>query len=94
VVCTSLAACKLGSVGQFIDLFNGQHRRLIAGFVTFAGNQCGTESTHDSGNVRTGCVDTGNFFKTAQNGVIVESTTLNNNIFSQIFGIGQFDHLK
>ena len=45
MVCTSLAACKLGSVEQFIDLFNGQHRRLTINKFSdnrqyITGNRC------------------------------------------------------
>ena len=94
MVRTSLAAGKFGSVSQFIDLVDRQHGCLIACLVALARDQSGTECTHDSGNVRTGSMDPGDLLETSKDSVIVEGSTLYNDIVAEIFGIGELDNLK
>ena len=93
VVGTSTAAGQFCFKFQIVDLVNGQHGCLFA-FVTVAGNQCGTECTHDTGNVRTDCFASGNSLKASQYSVIVEGTTLNNNVLTKFCRIGQLDYFK
>ena len=52
VVGTSATAGQFCLKFQIIDLFDRQHSGLFA-FITVTGNQCGTESTHDTGDIRT-----------------------------------------
>ena len=61
--------------------------------MAFAGNQCSTESTHDSGNIRTDSFAAGNLFETSQNCIIVESTTLYNDVSAKFGSIRNFDNL-
>ena len=94
MVGTSLTTGKFGRIGQLIDLINGQHSGLIAFFVTFSGDQGTTESTHDTGNVRSDCLAAGNALERTKHGIIVKGTALYDNMFSEFFRIGEFDDLK
>ena len=94
MVGASLTTGKFGRIGQFIDLVNGQHSGLIVFFVAFSGNQGTTESTHDTGDVRSYCLAAGNALERTKHGVIVKSTALYDNVFSEFFRIGEFDNLK
>ena len=58
-----------------------------------AGDQCGTEGPHDTGNVRTYGFTTGDTFEAAQYGIIVEGSTLYNNLFAEILRVSQLDYL-
>ena len=62
--------------------------------MSLTGDKGCTESTHDSGNIRAGRFHTGNFFKASKNCVIVEGSTLNYDIFSEILCIRELDNLK
>ena len=57
-------------------------------------DRCGTESTHDAGNIRTDTFDTRNFLKTAQYGIVVKRTALYDDIFPELACIGKLDYLK
>ena len=92
LVGTALTFCHIGSKLKAVDLINGEHRGLHTILVTFAGNQGSTESTHDTGDIRTDRFTSGNLFKTAKNGIIVESTTLHNDVFAKFRSIGNFDY--
>ena len=62
-------------------------------FVTLPCNEGSTESAHDTGDVRTDRLAVGDFFKAAQNGVIVEGSALDHDVLSKLGGIGNFDDL-
>ena len=94
MVGTSLTSCQLCVEGQRIDLFDGKQGGLVACLVTLSGDQCGTESTHDAGNIRTDTFDTRNFLKTAQYGIVVKRTALYDDIFPELACIGKLDYLK
>ncbi len=94
MVRTSLTARKLRGVGKCVDLLDGEHTCLVVRLVAFPCDQGSTKSTHDSGNIRTGGMYACDFLKAAQNGIIVECTTLYNDILSKVFGIGELDNLK
>ena len=94
MVRTSLTAGKLGCIGQFIDLFDTKHCCLVICFVAFTRNQSGSECTHDSGNIRTGSVYAGNLLEASKYSVVVEGSTLYNDILAEILGIGEFNNLE
>ena len=77
----------LGLKCQCIDLVNGQHGGLSF-LITLPGNQGSTESTHDTGDIRTDRFAAGNLFKASEYGVIVEGTALYNDVLTKIVGIG------
>ena len=94
MVRTSLAAGQLCIKGQLVDIIDAKHSGSIVFGVTFSGDQSGTERTHDTCNIRSGCLAAGNLFKAAQNSIIIESTTLYNDIFSEFARIRKLDNLK
>ena len=94
MVRTSLAAGELGCIGQFVDLFDTKHCCLVIRLVAFARDQSGTECTHDSGNIRTGSVYTGNLLEASKYSVVVEGSTLYNDILAEILCIGEFNNLE
>ena len=62
--------------------------------VAFPGDQSRAESAHDTCDIRANGFTVRDFFKAAQNGIIVESTALNHDLFAQFRGVGHFDYLK
>ena len=93
VVGTSATAGKFCLKFQIVDLADRQHGCLLA-FVTVTGDQCGTESTHDTGDIRTDRLTAGNGLKASQYSVVVEGTTLNNNVLTKFCRVRQLDYLK
>ena len=91
---TAAAFCHAGRKFQRIDLVNRKHGGLIAFGVMLPCNKSGTESTHNSCDIRTNGFTAGNFFKASQYGIIIESTALHNDLFSEIGGIGYLDDFK
>ena len=92
VVGTSTAVGHRSCVFQFIDLINREHGSIFAFLMTLAGDQSSTESSHDSGDIRTDGFTVGNLFKASQNCIIVESTTLYNDMFTKFGSIRNFDN--
>ena len=62
--------------------------------MTLSGNQGSTEGSHNSCNIRTCYMHTGDFFQGAENRIVIEGSTLNHDIGTQILSIGQFNNLK
>ena len=93
VIGTSTTVCHRSCIFQFVDLINGEHSRFSTFLMAFAGNQCGTESTHDSGNIRTDSFAAGNLFETSQNCIIVEGTTLYNDVSAKFGSIRNLNNL-
>ena len=93
VIGTSTTVCHRSCIFQLVDLINGEHSSFCAFLMAFAGNQCSTESTHDSGNIRTDSFAAGNLFETSQNCIIVESTTLYNDVSAKFGSIRNLDNL-
>ena len=92
VVGTSAAVRHGGGVLQAVDLINGKHGSFFTLLIAFPCDQSGTEGTHDSGDIRADSLTVGNFLKTAENRVIVEGTTLYNDVFSKLGSIGNLDN--
>ena len=82
---TAFAFGHAGSKFQFVDFFNGQHGGFVIGLhlETLSGDQGAAKSTHDTCDIRTDCLAVCDFFKASQNRIIIESTTLNYNVFAQ-----------
>ena len=74
LVGTAFAFCHGGRELQMIDLVDGEHGGLYTVLITLTGDQCSTESTHDTGDIRADCFTSGNLFETAKNGIVVERT--------------------
>ena len=84
MVRTALADCHAGAVFQMIDLVDTEHTGLI-GLVfhkTVPCNQSSTKCSHDTGDVGTDYFNACNLFKASENGIIIESATLHNNVFA------------
>ena len=94
VIGTSVAVGHGGSVFQLIDLGNGKHGSLTSFcMVALLGNEGSTESTHNTGNVRTNSLTACYTLKTSKYTVVVEGSALHYNMTSQLFGIGNLDNL-
>ena len=93
VVGAALAFCHGCGEFQLIDFVNGEHGRLGILFVSFPGNQSSSESSHDSGNIRTDGFTACNLFKGTEHGVVVKGSALNHDMMSQLRGIGNLDYL-
>ena len=76
-----------------LDLVKGKHGGSCA-FVTFSGDQSGTESAHDPGNVGTHSLTVCDLFEGTQHGIVIERTALHHDVFSQLGSIGHLDYLK
>ena len=92
LVGTAFAFCHGGRELQMIDLVDGEHGGLYTVLITLTGDQCSTESTHDTGDIRADCFTSGNLFETAKNGIVVERTALHNDVFAKLRSIGNFDY--
>ena len=81
---------------QSVDSVKRQHCRFIICFrqETFPGDQCSTKSTHDTGDIGTDRFASGDKFETSQDSIIIKSTALHYDLFSQFRSIGYFDHFK
>ena len=84
VVGTALTFCHTGLKLQITDLLVIQHGGHIAVLIVLSGDQSGTESTHDTGDVGTDGLTVSNFFKAAQNGIVIECTALYHDIFTKL----------
>ena len=91
---TSTTFCHCCGVFKRADLINGKHGCAFAVNVTFSGNQGCTESSHDSGNIRADCFTVCDFLKTSQHSVVVESTSLDNDMISKFGCVRYFDYLE
>ena len=93
VIGTSTTVCHRSCIFQLVDLINGEHSSFCAFLMAFAGNQRGTESTHDSGDIRADGFAVGNLFEASKNRIIVEGTTLYNDVFTKFGSIRNLDNL-
>ena len=93
VVGTSAAFGHGSGKRQFLHLCFGQHGRLLA-LIPFSCDQSRTESSHDSGDIRTDDLAFGNLFQASQYRIIIECTALNDDMLSERRGIGYLDDLK
>ena len=94
VIGTALTFCHARFKLQGIDLVDVQHGGLITGAVIVTGDQGGSESSHDTGDIGTDSLAVRNFFKASQHGIIIKSAALNNDPVPQLRGIRYLDYLK
>ncbi len=94
VIGTALAAGHRGLIVQGIDLFDGKHGAGCFPVIIVPGDQGSAKGTHDTGDIRTDGLSTGNQFKAAQDSIIVEGSALNHDTLPKVFGIGQFNDLQ
>ena len=91
---TSAAFCHSRGVLHGFDIINGKHGSAFTVRISFSGDQSSSKSAHNTGNIRTDCLAVRNFFKTSQNGIIIESTALNDNMISKFLRAGYFNYFK
>ena len=60
---TATAFCHTGFKLQGADFVKGKHGGFVAFFIAVSCNEGSTESTHDTGNIRTDGITAGNLFK-------------------------------
>ena len=84
MVRAALADRHAGAVFQMIDLVDAEHTGLIRLVFHKAVpcNQGSTKCTHDTCDIRTDYFNACNLFKASENGIIIESATLHNNVFA------------
>ena len=94
VIGTSVAVGHGGGIFQLVDLVNGKHGGFTAFcVVALLGNEGSTESSHNTGNVRTNRLTACYTLKASKYTVVVEGSALYHNMTSQLFGIGNLDNL-
>ena len=79
VVLAPAAMTCFGGVLKVQQFLSGEQASGLTGVMCTC-DQRGTESTHDSGNVRTDDLNPGDLLKSAQYGFIIEGTALNNDV--------------
>ena len=84
IVGTALTFCHTGLKLQVADLLIIQHGGHVTVLVMLSGDQCRTESTHDTGDVGTDGLTVRNFFKASKHRIVVEGTALYHDIFTQL----------
>ena len=94
VVGTAVAAGHGGGEGQILDLFNGKHGADRARLVALPGDEGSAEGAHDTGDIRADGLAVGDLLKAAENGIIIEGTALDDNIFAQLCGGRHLDDLE
>jgi len=94
VIRTSLAFCHSSRIFHGFNIFDGKHGCTFAVNVTLTCDQCSTECAHDTGNIRTNGFAVGNLFKAPQYSVVVECSSLNNDVLTEFRCIGHLDNFK
>ena len=61
--------------------------------MAFSCNKGTAKGSHDTGDVRSGCVNTGDAFKTSQYSIVVEGSTLYHDMATQVFCVRKLDYL-
>ena len=72
---------------QVFNLVKGEHGGLLPAIVALAGDEGSAEGTHDTGDIGSGDLSARNCLHTAQNGVVVEGSALDDNIFAKLGSI-------
>ena len=93
VVGTSAAVCHGGGVLEAVDLIDGKHGSFFTLLIALPCDQSSTEGTHDPGDIRADGLAVGNLLKAAENCVIIEGTTLYNDMLAKLGSIGNLDDL-
>ena len=93
VVGTSAAVCHGGGVLEAVDLIDGKHGGFFTLLIALPCDQSSTEGTHDPGDIRADGLAVGNLLKAAENCVIIEGTTLYNDMLAKLGSIGNLDNL-
>ena len=94
VVGTALAFSHAGFKLQIYNVIKGKHGSFVAFRKPLPGNKGGAKGAHDACNVRTDRLASGNFFKAAQNGIIVKGSALYHNVPAQGRSVGNLNYLK
>ena len=92
MVVTLLTTCKWSIECERIKFVNTKNITFTA-VPTFFCDKCRTERTHNTCNIRTDNIFTCQKFKTTKYSVVVESTALNNDISTHLFGVTKFYNL-
>ena len=94
VICTSSTFSHCCRVFQRFNVLNGKHRSTFTVNITFSGNEGSSECSHDTGNIRTYGFAVCDFLKTSENGIVIESSSLHNNMLTELGCVGNFDYFK
>ena len=93
VVGTAVAFGHGSGIFQSFHLLFAQHGSLLT-FITLSGDQCSTECSHDTGDIRTDYFAVGDLLKASENGIVIEGSSLYHDVFSKGRSIGYFDNLE
>ena len=83
-----------GRKGEVQDVLDGQHGSASRLFEALPGDECCAEGAHYSCNIRADGLDTGNLLESPEYCIIIEGAALDDDVFSQVPGIGQLDDLE
>ena len=92
VIGAALAVSHFCGILQGIDLLDREHSCLLT-LVAVSGDQRGSECPHDAGDIRTNGLAVRNPLEAAQHGIVVEGSSLNNDMSAKLFRIGNLDNL-
>ena len=81
-VSTSFTSCKLCFICKRVNLIYRKHRWLWYTVISFSCNKGSAKSTHNTCDIRSDCLNACNLLKTSKNCVVVECTTLNNDMLT------------
>ena len=93
MVYTSLTSRHWCFKTKLIYFFKWKHCAFLSRISVFC-DKCCTESTHDTCYVRSYRFTAWYTLKTSEYGIIVESTALNDYLFSEVFRVCKFDNFK
>ena len=65
----------------------------VAFLIALSCDEGSTEGAHDTGDIRTDGLAVGDLLKASENGVVVEGTALDNDVFAELGGVGNLDNL-
>ena len=94
VVGTSPAFGHSCGIFQRFNLVNGEHGCAFAVHIPLSCDQSGSESAHDTGDVRTDNLAVSDLFQASQHGVIVKGSALYHDMLSKFRRVGNLDDLK
>ena len=84
VICTLTTSSHLSFISKLLNFLARKSSRFKSLFKIISGNKSCTEGTHDTCDIRTNYVNTSCLFKGTKNSIVVESTTLNYDILSEL----------
>ena len=93
VVGAAFTFCHRGGELKLVDLLDGEHRGFGTFHIALSCDEGGSEGSHDTGDIRTDGLAVGDLLKTSENCVVVEGSSLDNDVAAELCGVGNLDYL-